>query len=69
VSTVIVVSAKGRLVGTWVPPRKAPGKNQPVVTVSAGQGQKLHLLEVEDAESMHETGELERLVKKQLKLK
>ncbi|HEX4383878.1 MAG TPA: hypothetical protein VH083_13055 [Myxococcales bacterium] len=68
-SKVIVLSEKGKLVGTWVPPRKAPAKNQPVATVTAGQGQKLHLLEVEDAESMHETGELTKLVKKQLKLK
>jgi hypothetical protein len=69
VSKVYVLSAKGKLAGIWVPPRKAPGKKQPASTVIASAGQKLHELEVEDAESKHETGELLKLVKKQLKLK
>jgi hypothetical protein len=67
-SKVIVLSQKGKLVGTWIPPRKAPGKKGPTSAVVAGEGQKIHELEVEDAESAHETGELVRLVKKQLKL-
>jgi len=69
VSKVIVLSEKGRLVGTWIPPRKQPGKTHPGSTVIAGVGQTLHELEVEDAESAHETGELLKLVKKRLKLK
>jgi hypothetical protein len=68
-SKVIVLSEKGKLVGTWIPPRKAPGKKEPRSAIIAGARQKLHELEVEDAESAHETGELVKLVKKQLKLK
>jgi hypothetical protein len=68
-SKVIVLSEKGKLVGTWVPPRKAPGKKEPSSNVVAGKGQKLHMLEVDDAEAAHETGELVKLVKRQLKLK
>jgi hypothetical protein len=68
-SKVIVLSEKGRLVGTWIPPRRAPRKNEPASTIVVGPGQKLHAVEVEDAESAHETGELTRLVKRQLKLK
>jgi hypothetical protein len=68
-SKVIVLSAKGKLVGTWIGPRKPPRKNHPNSQIIAGVGQELHELEVEDAESAHETGELVKLVKKQLKLK
>jgi hypothetical protein len=85
-SKVIVLSEKGKLVGTWVPPRKpeeraspATGgarrrgalaaKKEPSSSIITGKGQKLHMLEVEDAESAQQTGELVKLVKKQLKLK
>jgi hypothetical protein len=68
-SKVMVLSEKGRLVGTWIAPRKPPRKNQPRSQVIAAAGQQLHDLEVEDAESAHETGELIKVVKKQLKLK
>lgn len=68
-SKVIVVSEKGKLVATWVPPRKAPRKKEPVAGIMASEGQKLHELDVEDAESAQETGELTKMVRKQLKLK
>jgi hypothetical protein len=69
VSKVIVLSEKGKLVATWVPPRKPPRKKEPVSGIVASEGQKLHELDVEDAEAAQETGELTRMVKKQLKLK
>lgn len=68
-SKVIVLSEKGKLVATWVPPHKAPRKKEPVTGVIASEGQKLHELDVEDAAAAQETGELTKMVRKQLKLK
>ena len=71
-SKVTVISQKGKLVGTWIPPQEPPDPNGPVTRVIAGPGQKMHELEIKDAEAFHhqgKTGDLIKLVKKQLKLK
>lgn len=71
-SKITVISQKGKLVGTWIPPQEPRDPNGPVTRVIAGPGQKLHEIEVKDAETFHQKGkteELTKLVKKQLKLK
>jgi hypothetical protein len=71
-SKITVISEKGKLVGTWIPPQQPPDPRGPVTQVVAGRGQKLHEIEIKDAESFHTKGkteELIKLVKKQLKLK
>jgi hypothetical protein len=71
-SKIIVISQKGKLVGTWIPPQPAQDSSKAVAQVMAGPGQKMHELEVKDAEAYHQKGksaELTKLVKKQLKLK
>ena len=73
-SKIIVISEKGKLVGTLVPPKTQPEPEPrgPVATVIAGRGQKLQEIEVKDAELYHSRGKMEeltKLVKKQLKLK
>jgi hypothetical protein len=71
-SKVTVVSEKGKLVGTWIPPQQPPQPGAPVTQLVAGPGQKLHEIEVKDAELFHSRGksdDLVKLVKKQLKLK
>jgi hypothetical protein len=71
-SKVTVVSEKGKLVGTWIPPKKPPQPGAPVTHLVAGPGQKLHEIEIKDAELFHsrdKSEDLVKLVKKQLKLK
>ena len=71
-SKVTVISEKGKLVGTWIPPQPAPQPGSPVTRLLAGPGQKLQEIEIEDAELFHtraKSDELIKLVKKQLKLK
>ena len=71
-SKVIVVSEKGKLVGTWIPPQQPPQPGAPVTHLVAGRGQKLHEIEIKNAELFHsrsKSQELITLVKKQLKLK
>jgi hypothetical protein len=71
-SKVTVVSEKGKLVGTWIPPQQPPQPGAPVTQLVAGPGQKLKEIEVKDAELFHSRGKSEDLVKlakKQLKLK
>ena len=68
-----VISAKGKLVGTFVPLQLQPSDPKtPICTPVAGRGQKLHELEIENAESYYKqrrTTELHKIVKKKLKLK
>ncbi|HEX7288665.1 MAG TPA: hypothetical protein VF532_20945 [Candidatus Angelobacter sp.] len=71
-SKVIVISQKGKLVGTWIPPQEPRDPNAPVARVIAGPGQKMQEIEIKDAEHYHSRGkseDLTKLVKKQLKLK
>ena len=71
-SKVTVISEKGKLVGTWLPPQRPPAAGAPVVTPVARRGQKLHEIGVKDAGLFHtraKSGDLIKLVKKQLKLK
>ncbi len=71
-SKVTVVSEKGKLVGTWIPPKQPPQPGAPVTHLVAGPGQKLHEIEIKDAELFHSRDKSEglvKLVKKQLKLK
>jgi len=68
-----VISAKGKLVGTFIPQQLQPSDPKtPTCTPIAGRGQKLHELEIENAESYYKerrTTELHKIVKKKLKLK
>ena len=68
-----VISARGKLVGTFIPqPLQPSDAKTPTCTPIAGPGQKLHELEIEKAESYYKdrrTAELHKIVKKKLKLK
>jgi hypothetical protein len=68
-----VISARGKLVGTFIPqPPQPSDPKTPVCTPVAGRGQKLHELEIENAESYYKerrTDDLHKIVKKKLKLK
>jgi hypothetical protein len=71
-SKVTVVSERGKLVGTWIPPQQPPQPSAPVTRLVAGPGQKLHEIEIKDAELFHSRSKSEdliKMVKKQLKLK
>jgi hypothetical protein len=68
-----VISAKGKLVGTFIPQQPQPADPKtPICTPIAGRGQKLHEIEIANAESYYKerrTAELHKIVKKKLKLK
>jgi hypothetical protein len=68
-----VISAKGKLVGTFVPQQPQPSDAKtPICTPIAGRGQKLQELEIAKAESYYRerrTAELHKMVQKKLKLK
>jgi hypothetical protein len=68
-----VISAKGKLVGTFIPQQLQPSDSKtPTCTPVAGHGQKLHELEIANADSYYRdrrTDELHKIVKKKLKLK
>jgi hypothetical protein len=68
-----VISEKGKLVGTFIPQAMQPSDPRtPVCTPIAGKGQKLHEMEVANAEAYYRerrSEELHKIVKKKLKLK
>jgi hypothetical protein len=68
-----VISAKGKLVGTFIPqPPQPSDPKTPICTPIAGHGQKLHELEIENAESCYKErrlADLHKILKKKLKLK
>jgi len=68
-----IISERGKLVGTFIPQQLQPSDPKtPICTPTAGRGQKLHELEIENAESYYEqrrSAELHKIVKKKLKLK
>jgi len=68
-----VISERGKLVGTFIPPQLQPSDPKtPQCTPIAGRGQKLHELEVPNADSYYKdrrSAELHKIVKKKLKLK
>ena len=68
-----VISAKGKLVGTFIPQQLQPSDPRtPTCTPIAGRGQKLHELEIANADSYYRdrrTADLHKIVKKKLKLK
>jgi hypothetical protein len=69
---VTVISQRGRLVATHIPPSGAAQSGEPQARLVAGPGQREHVLEIEGAEAYHRrkaVAELHMLVKKQLKLK
>jgi hypothetical protein len=71
-SKVIVVSEKGKLVGTWIPLQQPPKPGAPVTRLVAGPGQELHEVEVQNAElfqSRSKSEDLTKIVKEQRKLK
>jgi hypothetical protein len=72
---VVVISSRGKLVGTWLPDYPSnhpPSANGPRATLVAGPGQRLHEIEVENAEAFIQRSavpELHKLVRKKLQLK
>jgi hypothetical protein len=67
-----VISERGKLVGTFIPQPQAADPKAPTCTPIAGRRQKLHELEIENAESYYKerrSAELHKVVKKKLKLK
>jgi hypothetical protein len=68
-----VISERGELVGTFVPQQlQASDPKTPVCTPVVGPRQKLHKLEIPNAESYYKdrrSAELHKIVKKKLKLK
>jgi hypothetical protein len=65
-----VISERGKLIGTFIPQTSDP--KTPTCTPVAGRGQKLHELEIANADSYYRdrrTTELHKIVKKKLKLK
>ena len=68
-----VISARGKLVGTFIPqPQQPSDPKTPTCSPVAGRGQKLHELEIADADSYYRdrrSAELHKIVKKKLKLK
>jgi hypothetical protein len=69
---VTIISQRGRLVATHIPPSAAAESGAPEARLVAGPGQRAHVLEIEDAEAYHRrkaVAELHAIVKRQLKLK
>jgi hypothetical protein len=68
-----VISERGKLVGTFIPQQVQPSDPKtPICTPIARRGQKLHELEVANAETYYRerrSAELHKIVKKKLKLK
>jgi hypothetical protein len=68
-----VISARGKLVGTFIPqPPQPSDPRTPMCKPIARRDQKLHELEIANAESYykeHRSAELHKIVKKKLKLK
>ncbi|HEV8494372.1 MAG TPA: hypothetical protein VGR76_18980 [Candidatus Angelobacter sp.] len=68
-----VISDRGKLIGTFIPRTPQPSDPKtPTCTPVAGRGQKLHELEIANADSYYRdrrTTELHKIVKKKLKLK
>ena len=67
-----VISERGKLVGTFIPQPQTGDPKAPIVAPIARRGQKLHELEIKDAESYYKerrSAELHQIVKKKLKLK
>jgi hypothetical protein len=68
-----VISARGKLVGTFIPQQLQPSDPKtPICTPIAGPGQKLHQLEIENAAAYYKeqrSADLHKIVKKKLKLK
>lgn len=68
-----IISAKGKLVGTFIPQQLQPSDAKtPICTPVTARGQKLHELEIANADSYYRdrrTDELHKIVKKKLKLK
>jgi hypothetical protein len=69
-SKIVVISQRGRLVGTWIPPQSAVSEGA-VSTPVAGPDQTLHEVDIEDPESFvrrKALPELHRLVRQRLGL-
>jgi len=68
---ITVISQKGKLVGTWIPPQSTVA-GAPVSKPVAGLGHELHEIEIEDPESYvrrKALPELHQMVKRSLRLK
>jgi hypothetical protein len=70
---ILVISERGKLVGTFLPQSLQPSDPKtPVCTPIAGKGQKLHEMEVANAEAYYRerrSEELHKIVRRKLKLK
>lgn len=67
-----VISERGKLVGTFIPQPQPTDPKAPTCKPIAGKGQKLHELEIENAEAYYKerrSADLHKIVKKKLKLK
>ena len=68
-----VISERGKFVGIFMPQQLLPSDPKaPICTPVAGRGQKLHEVEIENAESYFRDrryADLHKIVKKKLKLK
>jgi hypothetical protein len=67
-----VISERGKLVGTFIPQPQPADPKGPICAPIAGRGQKLHEIEVANAEVYYmerRSDELHKIVKKKLKLK
>jgi hypothetical protein len=69
---VTVISHRGELVATYIPPQEPKNSAGPTARLVAGPGQRSHEPEIEEAETYHTrgaVGELHKIIKKRLKLK
>ncbi len=69
---VTIISQRGRLVATHVPPSAAAESGAPQAGLVAGPGQRAHVLDIEDAEVYHRrrtVAELHEIMKRRLELK
>ncbi len=67
-----VISERGKLVGTFIPQPPPADPKGPTCAPIAERGQKLHELEIDNAESYYKqrrSAELHKIIKKKLKLK
>jgi hypothetical protein len=67
-----VISERGKLVGTFIPQSAPADPKAPVGMPVSRRGQKLHEVEIENAETFYKekrSAELHKIVKKKLKLK
>ena len=69
---VTAISQSGRLIATHIPASEPGDSRAPQAQLVAGPGQRVHVLDIEDAEAYHRrkaAAALHEIVKRRLKLK